>query len=69
MKKLGKLEINSDKIMKNEELLTLRGGYDFHGCWCFDSDGYAKGHMAASNQAECTQLCFEAGGWFGWYLP
>ena len=35
MKKLGKLNINSEKIMKNEELMTLRGGYD--GCanmWC-----------------------------------
>lgn len=28
MKKLGKLNINSEKIMKNEELLLLRGGYD-----------------------------------------
>ncbi len=28
MKKLNKLEINSEKIMKNEELLSLRGGYD-----------------------------------------
>jgi hypothetical protein len=27
MKKLGKLQINSEKIMKNEELITLRGGY------------------------------------------
>ena len=27
MKKLNKLQINSEKIMKNEELLTLRGGY------------------------------------------
>lgn len=27
MKKLGKLEINPDKIMKNEELVSLRGGY------------------------------------------
>ena len=32
MKKLGKLQINSEKIMKNEELVTLRGGYD--GGWC-----------------------------------
>jgi hypothetical protein len=28
MKKLNKLQINSEKLMKNEELLTLRGGYD-----------------------------------------
>ena len=28
MKKLGKLTINPDKIIKNEELVNLRGGYE-----------------------------------------
>jgi hypothetical protein len=28
MKKLGKLQISSEKIIRNEELLALRGGYD-----------------------------------------
>jgi hypothetical protein len=28
MKKLGKLQINLEKMMKNEELTSLRGGYD-----------------------------------------
>jgi natural product precursor len=28
MKKLGKLQFNSEKVMKNEELTTLRGGYN-----------------------------------------
>jgi hypothetical protein len=37
MKKLNKLLINSDKIMKTEDLLTLRGSYGggaigFHVC-------------------------------------
>jgi hypothetical protein len=27
MKKLNKLQINPEKVMKNDELLTLRGGY------------------------------------------
>jgi hypothetical protein len=36
MKKLGKLQINPEKIMKNEELLTLRGGYvsTYYLCDC-----------------------------------
>jgi hypothetical protein len=35
MKKLNKLQINPEKIMKNEELVTLRGGYDGDGDgWC-----------------------------------
>lgn len=32
MKKLNKLQINSEKLMKNEELVTLRGGYGGVGC-------------------------------------
>jgi len=27
MKKINKLQINAEKLMKNEELVTLRGGY------------------------------------------
>ena len=33
MKKLKRLQINLEKVMKNEELLTLRGGYS--GLSCF----------------------------------
>ena len=29
MKKLIKLQINSNKLMNNDELINLRGGYDF----------------------------------------
>ncbi len=32
MKKLGKLNISPDRILKNEELISLRGGY-WH-CYC-----------------------------------
>ena len=27
MEKLSKLQINSEKLMKNKEFMTLRGGY------------------------------------------
>ena len=37
MKKLSKLQINAEKLLKNEELLTLRGGYDYGYCACKDS--------------------------------
>jgi len=33
MKKIGKLNISSDKIMKSEELVSLKGGYSIY--WCF----------------------------------
>jgi|WetSurMetagenome_2_1015567.scaffolds.fasta_scaffold585605_1 hypothetical protein len=37
MKKLNKLEINSDKIMKNDELMSLKGGYGVGYVHCFRS--------------------------------
>ncbi len=37
MKKINKLVISTEKIMKNEELINLQGGY--HNCRCFESDG------------------------------
>jgi hypothetical protein len=50
MKKLGKLNIAPEKVMKNEELINLRGGYDInctspkkaYQCGC--SDGSAVWH-------------------------
>ena len=38
MKKLNKLQINSEKLMKNEELVTLRGGYGCDYYPCFPGD-------------------------------
>jgi len=39
MKKLTKLNINPKKVMKNEELVTLRGGYGEGGYMCECGDG------------------------------
>lgn len=43
MKKLNKLQINPEKVMKNEELLSLKGGYgsgscEFY-CWVYYDEG------------------------------
>ena len=51
MKKLNKLQINSEKLMKNDELITLRGGYDdsgYRGYCCYDSNGNHTGDDAGS---------------------
>jgi len=32
MKKLGKLSISPEKIMKNEDLINMKGGYDGYDC-------------------------------------
>lgn len=34
MKKIEKLRINPEKIMKQEELISLRGGYDYYSWTC-----------------------------------
>jgi hypothetical protein len=40
MKKIGKIKINSEKVIKNEDLVNLRGGYDdWHYAACKDSSG------------------------------
>lgn len=48
MKKLGKLTINPEKVIKNEELVNLKGGVYEMGNYkcCWDSD--------PSNCSECV---------------
>jgi hypothetical protein len=55
MKKLGKLQINPEKVMKNEELVALRGGY---GGWC----GYALVICDQSTWA-CGPACGPTQAW------
>lgn len=52
MKKLNKIEINSESTLNNKELLLLKGGYD--GCSCTCTDGY---HMAATSESDCKSSC------------
>ncbi len=53
MKKLGKITISPEKIMKNEELINLHGGYQGWCCYC---DG--KAILAGpSNMEECQDQC------------
>ncbi|HCI54736.1 MAG TPA: hypothetical protein DFI01_02300 [Bacteroidales bacterium] len=71
MKKLSKLQINPERIMKNEELKILRGGDYDSGCgnyteWFCDVhyDGvYAFSGIACGTQeyisAVCQQLSYE----------
>jgi hypothetical protein len=49
MKKLGKLTINPSKVMKNEELVNLKGGYN---------GGY-------SGEGPCTGYCFDGDNYLG----
>ncbi len=39
MKKIGKLTINPEKVIKNEELVNLKGGYDVFWTWTCTCEG------------------------------
>ena len=56
MKKLNKLQINSEKLMKNEELLTLRGGYGDNCCTCKEWDGTVINYIAATTPDIVRQI-------------
>jgi natural product precursor len=53
MKKLNKLQINQEKMMKDEELITLRGGVD---CWCFTSPN-GQGDVCITGVAGSVEAC------------
>ena len=61
MKKLGKLSINVDKIIKNEELVNLRGG-DYYDepctCTCYNWDSLECLGYLASYTGLCAVECY-----------
>jgi len=65
MKKLGKLNINPEKLMKNEELISLRGGTN---CWCFYPNHSVCATGTAGSGGECLSMCQAAGcgGDYSW---
>jgi len=74
MKKIGKLSINPEKVIKNEELVNLRGGYGGYECdghWaiaCYRQGMILAGALILQPEGcipSTTQnVCQEAyGGW------
>lgn len=68
MKKTNKLEINSEKLMKNEELLALKGGGGDSLYRCY-REGWGgmpcNGFITSFNTAGCNmalQICIAFGG-------
>ncbi len=62
MKKFGKLSISPEKIMKNEELLNLQGGYQGYCCRCTNGTTW-YGFMLDATASNCDSLCKQAYGW------
>ena len=68
MKRLNKLEINSEKIIKNEELTTLKGGYDISCCVCYFGWPIEPVSNMISTKEACDDDCKDAGYFYGiWY--
>jgi hypothetical protein len=60
MKKLNKLQINPEKLMNNEELLALKGGYDACTCLCWRGTTIL-GYLV-SGTGDCPSDCAYAFG-------
>ena len=59
MKKLGKLSINAEKVIKNEDLVNLKGGYGPAG-WCCRTSGRPSGEVqqCSDNAALLNAFCY-----------
>lgn len=54
MKKLNKLEIKPEKIMKNDELISLKGGTN---CFCRNGSEICGITGTAGSADECDFMC------------
>jgi len=67
MKKIGKIIINPEKVIKNEELVNLRGG-DYGGALVFSTvgGGYCQYNIPNCDMADevCRDLCSGYAGTF-----
>ena len=54
MKKLGKLSINPEKVMKNEDLIGLKGGYGESDTCGWDGGGFTQPYCGYSKETVLT---------------
>jgi len=68
MKKLGKLTINPEKVIKNEELMNLKGGYNSGTCaaYCDMDDGGFECNISRSTAESYAKECTALGGVGHW---
>jgi hypothetical protein len=61
MKKIGKISINPEKVIKNEELVKLTGGYECEYCYCYDEEDILLGPpILLTGSAEgCWDACLD----------
>ncbi len=55
MKKLIKMQINPDRLIKNEELMTLNGGYGSYRCFRYGwMPGWCEDFITFINTSSCS---------------
>jgi hypothetical protein len=62
MKKLGKLEINPERLMKNKELISIKGGYSACTTTCYSDMGNICYGFLLCYQESCDEACQYAFG-------
>lgn len=62
MKKLNRLQIDTGKMIRDEELVRLKGGYEGACCTCHAWSGTVIGHIYGSSIWGCNNDCFYAMG-------
>ena len=68
MKKISKLQINSERLLKHDELIVLRGGYGSCDFVCYvhvagtETVGVACGTGVLTVQDECNNFYASVGG-------
>jgi len=58
MIEIGKVKISKEKLMKNEEMTSLRGGTN---CWCWNQDNTVCATGTAPSYEVCLEMCRAAG--------
>jgi len=66
MKTLRKLEINPARLMKDEELVTVRGGYDTVAC-AINIDGFSWVYIGFF-EGDCATIQAQQTAYWGAYV-
>ena len=67
MKKIGKIIIRPEKVIKNEELVNLRGGYETYECVtkCITNNGYTIVYNPTCSSSGINAAYQHVYGWTG----
>jgi hypothetical protein len=60
MKRLNKIQINPARLMKDDGLISIKGGYDYAACYCKKNNEILCSEMVENcgvNYGSCHQWC------------